>query len=133
MMIDRTQIVYEFLTAASALATEIGTRCYSPVAPRSWDNTAKTIIFHQDVGDAHATGATNGAQFVFKCYSGTNSYTDARALFGLLYDRLQMASATTAGGTIISAKLVSDDQLEPEPDTKYKAHFARFNITFQGS
>lgn len=132
-MIDRTQVIYEFLTATSTLSPEIGSRVYSPVAPRSWDNTAKTIIYHQDTSDSHLTGATNSAQFIFKCYSGNNSYADCRELFGLLYDRLQMASETTAGGTIISARLVSDDQLEPEPDTKHKAHMARFVITFEGS
>ena len=131
-MIDRTQIMYEFLTTASALATEISTRAWSPIAPDSWDATSKAIIYHQDSGSSHATGATNSAQFVFKCYGGANTYSSARTLFGLLYDRLQMASETVASGTIISARLVSDDQLPPEPDTKYKAHVARFLIQFQG-
>jgi len=132
-MIDRTQIVYELLTASSPLSTAVGTRVYSPVAPRSWDNTAKTIIFHQDGGDAHLTAAHNSANFIFKCYGGSNLYSDARDVFGLLYDRLQMASETVTSGTVVTARLISDDQLEPEPDTKYKSHIARFQIVFNHS
>ena len=131
-MIDRVQIVYEFLTASSALADEISTRAWCPYAPDSWDGTQKAIVFHQDVSDSHITGATNTAQFVFKCYGGANTWSSARTLFGLLYDRLQMASETVASGKIMTARLVSDDMLPPEPDTKYKAHGARFLITFEG-
>ena len=131
-MIDRTQIVYELLTAASPLATAIGDRAWNPVAHRSWNGTQKAIVFHQDGSDSHITGATNSAQFVFKCYGGDNTYTSSRVLFGLLYDRLQMASETVASGTIFTARLQSDNMLPPEPDTKYKAHMARFLINFEG-
>lgn len=132
-MIDRTQIIYEFLTAASDLATEIGTNCYSPIAPSNWDASTKAIVFHQDVSTSHITGATNTAQFVFKCYGGSNTYTSSRTLFRLLYDRLQMASETVASGTIISARLLNDSQLPPEIETKYKAHLAQFLVTFDGA
>ena len=131
-LIDRTQIVYEFLTASSALATEIGTQCYSPIAPSSWNASTKALVFHQDTSSSHITGATNSATFVFKAYGGSNTYTSARTLFRLLYDRLQMASETVASGSIISARLLNDSQLPPEIDTEYKAHLAQFLITFNG-
>ncbi len=132
-LIDRTQIVYEFLTASSPLATEIGTNLWSPIAHRSWDGGTKAIVFHQDVSDSHITGAVNTAQFVFKCYGGSDTWTSARTLFRLLYDRLQMASETVTSGTIISARLLTDSQLPPEIETKYKAHMAQFLVTFDGA
>jgi len=132
-MIDRTDIMYEFLTASSPLATEIGSNVWSPIAKKRWDGTQKAIVFHQDTSDSHITGATNSATFVFKCYGGDNTYKSARTIFRLLYDRLQMASDTVASGTIISAQLLSDFVLPPEPETNYKAHTARFSVSFSGS
>ena len=132
-MIDRTDIMYEFLTASSPLTTEVGSNVWSPIAKKRWDGSQKAIVFHQDTSDSHITGATNSATFVFKCYGGDNTYKSARTIFRLLYDRLQMASDTVASGTIISAQLLSDFVLPPEPETNYKAHTARFSVSFSGS
>lgn len=131
-MIDRTQIVYEALTGASTLQAQISTRAFSPVAPDSWDGSQKAVIFHQDSSSSHITGSTNTASFVFKCYGGDNTYSSARTIFRLLYDRLQMARLDLASGVIISARLETDTQLPPEADTRHKAHLARFSIQFEG-
>ena len=132
-MIDRTQILYEALTTASPLATQIQNRAFSPVAPETWDGTQKAIIYHQDSSGSHITGSTNTSTFVFKCYGGDNTYTSSRTLFRLLYDRLQMITGTFAGGSIISAALQTDTQLPPEAEgSRLKAHLARFSILFEG-
>ena len=129
-MIDRISTMYEFLTASSPLASQVGTNVWSPIAKKKWDGSQKAIVFHQDSSDSHLTGATNSATFVFKCYGGDSTYKSARDIFRLLYDRLQMASETVASGTIIQAQLLSDFVLPPEPETNYKAHTARFSVTF---
>lgn len=132
-MTDRTQIIYEILTAASPLATQIGTRAYSPISPDSSSPADKHIIFHQASSGSHITGSTNTASFIFKVYGGSNTYSSARELFGLLYDRLQMISETVAAGTIITARLETDSQLPPEPGAaEIKAHLASFSIQFEG-
>ena len=129
-MIDKHQVLYEALTAASTLATEIGSNCWSPIAPPNWDGNTSAIIFNQSGGGSHATGAKTTGIFDFKCYGDQDTYTKAREVYGLLFDRLQQLSETTASGTIVMAQLVTDSQLPPEPDTQYKAHLATFEITF---
>lgn len=130
-MIDRTQIVYEILTGASELATTIGTNCWSPVAPPSWDGDTPAVIFHQESGSSHTTGATNKASFVFKCYGGNNSYGSSRELFTQLYERLQMQDFSVASGDVDLVVMTNDSQLPPEPDENYKAHLAVFSFTFR--
>lgn len=129
-MIDKTQVLYEALTAASALATEIGTNCWSPIAPPNWDGNTSAVIYNQASGTSHMTGAKTTAIFDFKCYGDDYTYTKAREVFGLLFDRLQMLSETVASGTIVHARLVTDFQLPPESETQYKAHMGSFEITF---
>jgi hypothetical protein len=129
-MIDKTQVLYEALTASSPLATAISTNCWSPIAPSNWNGNTKAIIFNQSGGGSHATGAKTRGIFDFKCYGDANSYTSARATFRLLFDRLNQLQETLASGTIVTAKLITDSQLPPEPDTQYKAHLATFEILF---
>jgi hypothetical protein len=132
-MIDRIGIVYELLTTASTLFDEVGTRVFSPVAPSNgFDGNASAIVFHQSDGAAHLTGATNSATFVFKCYGDANTHTKAHEVFRLLYDRLQQRSETVASGKILTARLETDFQIEPDADTNYKAHLAQFSIMFEG-
>jgi hypothetical protein len=133
-MIDRSEILREVLTAASPLATAIGNRVWSPIAPDTWDGSQKAIIFHQSTSGSHITGATNTASFVFKCYGGDKYYGSSRELFRLLYDRLQMNRETVASGSIITARLETDTQLPPDPSvTNDSASWlATFSITFEG-
>jgi len=131
-MIDRIQIIHEALTTASPLATAIGSRAYSPIAHKSWDASQKAIVYHQEAGTSHQTGATLTGTYIFKLYGGDDTYTSSRTLFGLLYDRLQMMTETFTSGTIISAKLESDLPLPIEADTKAKPYMARFSIQFEG-
>lgn len=132
-MIDRTAIVAEALMTASTLYTEVGDRVWSPIAPaKGFDGTQSAIVFHQSDASAHPTGATNSATFEFKCYGDNNTYTKARTVFRLLYDRLQQLTETMSSGSIIMATLDNDFQLEPEPETNHKAHLASFTILFTG-
>ena len=132
-MINRMAVVYEILTQSSTLFDEVGTRVWSPVAPSNgFDGNASAIVFHQADGAAHLTGATNTATFVFKCYGDDNTYTKAHEVFRLLFDRLQMLTETVASGSIITARLETDFQLEPDAETKHKAHLAQFSIMFEG-
>jgi hypothetical protein len=130
-MIDRLEIIYEVLTGASPLATSIGTNCWTPVAPPSWDGNTAAIIYHQSSGSSHGSGATNSAEFIFKCYGGDNTWTSATTLFRLLYDRLYSGGITVSSGGIYSAALTTDSLLPPE-DEKYKPHLGSFQIEFEG-
>lgn len=132
-MIDRVQIMFEILTAASPLATEIGTQAYFGQAPEvGFDATLSTIVFNQIGAGSHLTGATNTAIFDFKCYSKDNKQSSAESLFRLLYDRLQNLRERVPAGKMMLAELDSDFPLPIEPETKYKAHMAQFSILFEG-
>lgn len=132
-MVDRIAIIYDALTASSPLSSEVGNRVWNPIAPASgFDGTESAIIFHQSDAFAHATASTNTATFAFKCYGSDNTYTKAREVFRLLYDRLQGLTETVNSGSIIFARLENDFQLEPEPETNYKAHMAQFSFLFAG-
>jgi len=134
-MIDQTAIVYEALTQASTLYTEVGNRIWSPVAPaKGFDGTQSGIVYHIQDGSCHVTGATHDATFTFKCYGGSdNTFTKAREVARLLNDRLQMLSETQTSGTIMMARLVNHNDVElTETDTKYKVHIAQYLIKFEG-
>lgn len=130
-MADATQIVKEYLTDESgSLRTFLGGNYLStPVAPMGWTNSHKAIIYHEETGTAHITGATLGATFVFKCYGGDDSYTNARAVRDALYDYLHNARGVeTASGRLVLAELIVRFQGPPEPETGWPVAMAKYNI-----
>lgn len=102
----------------------------TPVAPSKFKNTNKLIIFSADTGGSHITGATRESTVVFKCYGGTSSYTDARAVREALWQYLHNARGIiVAAGTIALAEETNRFQGPPEPVTGWTVAIARYRIT----
>ena len=132
LVIDTTKIVHEFLTqGGNPLSASVGNRVWSPIAHSKWNNTTTAIVFHEESGGANQSGAAVKSVFAFKCFGGTNSYVDAQAVFGLLYDRLQSARARLMSGTIMVSRMITHSNLPPEQDTKFKSHLVKFQIEFE--
>lgn len=132
-VIDKVQIIYDFLTKpGTELAASVGSRVWSPIAPKSWNNETNAIVFHQSAGTSHFSAATQTATFEFKCFGGSGSFGPERTLFGLLHDRLMGSKETVMGGDIIAASMVSENQRIVEPDTNFKSHIGTFQLTFLG-
>ncbi len=133
-MIDAPAVVHEFLTRpGTPLFASVADRVWTPVAPRSWVNETNAIVYHQASGSSHTTGSTIKGIFLFKCFGGSGNFGAEHGVFQLLYEHLQGHAGTTMSGKIMSASLVSDFQMPPEPDTNYKSHTATFSIQFEGS
>jgi hypothetical protein len=130
-MADSTTILREFLQQdANALVAFLGGNYISnPVAPSGWSNNQKAIVWHEETGDAHETGATQQGTFVFKCYGGSASYTDARAVAGALYSYLHNArGAETTSGRLDAAHLIVRFQGPPEPETGWPVAVAKYRV-----
>lgn len=130
-MVDTAQIIYDYLSASGTnLYDQCGTRIWTPVAPNDWANADPCVIFNESSSGAHYSGATIRSLFNFKCYGGSSQYGNEATVFRYLYDRLHATTKTVASGTIVSAQLVSANQLPPEPDTQFHSYQSSFAITF---
>lgn len=130
-MIDTAQIIYDHLSEiGSDLYNECGTRIWTPVAPSDWDNVDPCVIFNESSSGAHYSGATIRSLFNFKCYGGSSQYGNEATVFRYLFDRLHGTTRTLPSGGIISAQMVSANQLPPEPDTQFHSYQCTFAITF---
>ncbi len=133
-MIDVPQLIFEFLTTTgTGLYTLVGTRVWCPLAKAEWKNETAAIVYHPAIESNHgaATEVITGS-YVFKCYGGTKQYTNARAVYRALNDRLHgVALETKTEGSIIWAEQVVSAQLPPEPGTAYPAHMATYKIITQ--
>jgi len=119
--------------SGTGLYTLCADRIWCPQAKAGWTNTAAAIVFHPS-SEVPRIGATDviRSTFVFKCYGGSDRFTDARAVYRALADRLHDVSTQTATeGNIIIAKQVTANQLPADPDTGYPAHMAIFQITME--
>lgn len=131
-MTDTSQVIFEWLTAASALQDSIASQCWTPIAPKGWKGDSAAIVFTEQGPSSHASGATHTATFTFKCYGGTADPTDARTVAGLLWDRLHHANFTaTAAGRIMSAQLTGGGGTTTEPDTGFPVYFASYQVTIE--
>ena len=135
-MIDVPQLIFEFLTTSgTGLFTLVGNRVWCPLvdANSGWKNETAAIVYHPATESNHgaATAVITG-NYVFKCYGGTKQYTNARAVYRALNDRLHgVANEAKTEGSIIWAEQVVSAQLPPEPGTSYPAHMATYKIIAQ--
>ena len=110
-MIDTSQLIFEYGTASgSATRTQVGARFYTPVAPADFDNTQKTIIFHIETEKDlnFKTVDNHESVVVFKCYGGSDSYTDARTVYRAVHDRFSgIVNGAGTVGTIISSEMLT--------------------------
>jgi hypothetical protein len=129
-MNDASEIIRKYLTVSgTSLYTLVSNRVSTPVFPTGFTNTQAAIMFYQESGRSHR-GEPNVSDnyFIFRCYGGTASHTDARAVFLALQARLHTKSGDTTSGGIVEANCVIQIQAGTESDTGYPVHVSRFEI-----
>jgi len=131
-MTDEVTLIRDWLvTASTSLYTLCSTRVWCPVKPpkESWNNTVAAIIFHPETQSAaNVAGSALDTVFTFKCYGGTASYSDARAVFAALFDRLHGATGTKNSRFMFRAHLITAFQGPPEPESGWPVHIAKFRV-----
>lgn len=132
-MVEFTQVIYEWLTASSPLATEIAGRAWSPRVPKDFKNDAGGAIEYFRTGwAAHTTGAIHMPVFTFKCYGGDALAKSAGDVGRLLYDRINHADGAVASGRIVTAEVAGGGGLVQEPDTNFWADISIYEILIEG-
>ena len=138
-MIDTSDVVKEWLVVeGTGLHTRVGTHVATPVAPAGFNDTdmsaAAAIVFHPASEQVHPTAVDkNDNIYVFKCYGGSSKYSDARAVFRALVDRLHgVTGGETASGRIERSDLISGQMGPPEPGTTRPVHISQFQIMITG-
>lgn len=130
-MIDKPMVIYEYLSQIGTdLYGEVATRIWNGKAPSSWENENAALVFWISGGNSKYSGATNRATVNFRCYGGNSQPGNEITVFKYLFDLLNGRSAETISGKIVSAQLVSESQLPPEPDSTFKSYLATFAIVF---
>jgi hypothetical protein len=139
--IDSAAILQEYLlsdtprvTGGQTLVAYLGGDYVAcPVAPPTFRHEHKAVIFHPETEGSHITGADNQTNFVFKCYGGSASHADARAVYRALMDHLHNArEKTTSAGVLVLAHLITAFQGPPEPETGWPVMIATFGIKTRG-
>ena len=130
--VDSTKVVHEALVKTGTdLYTLIGARAFSPVAPvpSVWNNSTPAVIFRET---NISPPACDGAEFIdvqFRCYGGTQSYTDARTVYRALRDRLvSMCGETLTTGRVSRVFVISGRQEPLEPDTGWPCYVVNCRI-----
>lgn len=101
-----------------------------PVAPASFRNNHKAVIFHPEVETMHTTGADTTTIFTCKCYPGSDSYAEARGVFRALVDHLHdVRQRATSAGMLRAAWLIEGFQGPAEPETGWPVYVAKFSVT----
>lgn len=128
-MADPILILWEYLTeSGNDLYTSVGTRVWCPIPPPSFDNTEPGLVYHPDDQAPEAPMNVLMSSIVFKCYGGSDSFSDARAIAEKLYGRLHMVSATTTSGQIVRVRCAHMSQMGADPDTGWPVHLARYEM-----
>jgi len=81
-MIDPVALAYSLLTSdtTSTLYSLVGKRVWSPVAPQTYRNAQPAIVFSA-FADMHVGAASViEVRLLFKCYGGSDTYSDARSV-----------------------------------------------------
>lgn len=137
-MIDRAAIFDAWLRQSpSTFATFMGTQggaipVSCPVAPASFDNSYKAIVFHPDGEAADINGSTIRSSFTCKCYGGSNAYEDARAVAGALYDHCHNKRGWGFASAKICKMIVLDQfQGGEEPDLGWPVQIVRIEMIWE--
>jgi len=133
-VVDPYEIVRQFLAVASnSFLTFLGGSYFAPDAlTTSFDNTHKAVVYHQETGALHVSGASQAPVFVFKCYGGTMHQQDARAVGLALIDYMHPASSTAlAVGWLMKAELVASFK-GPDDPAGWPVYICKFRITTEG-
>lgn len=132
-MVELQQVVYDWLTEASTLQTEIAGRAWTPVPPKDFKNDAGgSIVFFRQGWNVHPTGAIHTPVYVFRCYGGNALAKSAGDVGRLLFDRLHHADGAVASGRIVTAEVAGGGGLVKEPDTKFWADISSYAILIEG-
>ncbi len=133
-MVSLAEIVKEYLTASSPLATEISGRIWTPISPKNFKNDSGngSIVWTQQDIASHPTGATHSPLYAFKCYGGTEKAKAAETVGGLLFDRLNHADEAVASGRIMTANVAGGGGLTKEQDTKFWVHTTLYQLLIEG-
>lgn len=132
-MVELTQVIYEWLTAASTLQTEIAGRAWTPMPPKDFKNDAGgSIAFSRQGWSVHVTGAIHRPVYVFRCYGGDALAKSASDVGRLLFDRLHHADGAVAAGRIVTAEVAGGGGIVKEPDTNFWADISIYEILIEG-
>lgn len=125
---DSTQLFYSVLTkAGTPLYDLVGARVYAVMANPQWRNAEPAIVFSVLSETAYTHRSMVEGRVSFRCYGGTNSYSEARQVARALIDRLDNASEThDANGLITCFHEVSTLNV-PDGDTGWPLVLAIFD------
>ena len=133
-MIDTDQLLYEYLTTSgTTLYESIADRAWCPDAKAGFRNDKKAIVYHLSGETTHGVATdSHTSYFVFKCYGGSNEYTDAKAVYRLLHDRLHGAHVQeVTEGNILTGEQITGGKYT-DPDTGWPCYQVTYKIKTEG-
>jgi len=135
-MTNTSLILWEFLTTSgTSLYTLVGKRIRTDLTKDDggtfWKNSTAAILYTIS-GETVPNAAQDVTSTVtFRCYSGSDVMSGARAVYSALHDRLRVANnAVTTTGRILNAELVTASQGGFDPDTGWAVYLVTYRITF---
>jgi hypothetical protein len=132
-VIDKLQIIQQFLLAASTFRTALGGD-YVVInrVPAGFKNTHPLVVVTPETGTAHVSGDEHRDIVMARCYGGTKNDSDARAIFRALYDRFFLPGQTAlAAGNIRQVFYLNDTVGPDDPDHGWPTHIGRFQIIME--
>ncbi len=104
-MPDANAVIRECLVATGTmLYTLCGTRVYTPVAPRGWQNTTAAVVFEINGGESEVYLPVDYVDVQVRCFGGSTDPRDAWGVYQALHDRLHnLREARLTSGTVVRA------------------------------
>lgn len=134
-MLDAPKIVRELLTkTGTALYSHVGTRVYSPMAPSSFRNTEKAIVFQVSGGARDFTLDIASVTVDVMCFGGNGtvpSWAKAEEVHHALLSSVMgnaNANAMCASGWSLSVDEVMTGQQVVQKETQYPYVWVVFEI-----
>lgn len=127
-MTDVAKILGEFLQqSGTSLNQSVGSRIWSPVVPKGFQNSQPALVFHVETSPESASGVM-ASEVVFKVYGGSSSLAAPGEVGGRLYSRLHLSSGNVASGSLVHGQCLSISGILTDPETGWPYRIDRYRI-----